>query len=146
MSSIIGMDKENTTVAQRYNFLSAQKDLHIPTDINEPVLFPEGSIPARSSSLLILTDSLEISSKAPTPRLAHTILRQFPYMRKAISIKEDMLNEEIAKAVKKFSEGDAEPRTAVEDIIYRERLAAKKEDRPPAYFQRKIIDEVSLFT
>jgi len=142
-AAAFGLTKDDSVIFAQKGFLESQGNVVLPKDIEEPAVFTHAALPTNFEAILTLTESLEISIKAPLPRLAHTVLRQFPYMKRAMAAKEDLIKKEIAKAVEVFSKSNREPESALEEIIFRESLAAKKDGRQPDYFQRPIIDEVS---
>jgi hypothetical protein len=103
-------------------------------------------MPPAQKSILTLTESLEAAVKSPTPRLTHWFLRCLPYMRKARMAKEEMIANELEKGKTRFTQGrkeDQVARCAMDDILHRELIAAKKESREPVYDTRAIYDEVS---
>lgn len=67
-----------------------------------------------------------------------------PYMKRAFKTKEEMVRKEIAKAVEALDNG-VEPVSACEEIISRETIQAKKEERKPDYYRREVQDEVFGF-
>jgi hypothetical protein len=68
------------------------------------------------------------------------------YMRSARAHKEKLIAEELDKAKNRFT-GRAENSQimeyAIDNILARELIAAKKEGRPPMYNTRTIYDEVA---
>jgi hypothetical protein len=64
-------------------------------------------------------------------------------MKKAKKAKDDYICGELAKAERRFTEGDNEVRCAMDHIMKRELATAKKEGRKPIYNTPEIYDEVS---
>ncbi|OQE42360.1 hypothetical protein PENCOP_c004G07675 [Penicillium coprophilum] len=115
------------------------------TDINEPAVFPEVSIPDVASSIFTLTESLESMMLSPIPKLKFWFMSQLPYMRRARAVKEATMASELEKAKARFSSGTQEERIArcaLDAILRRELAAAKQENREPTYNTRTIFDEI----
>jgi hypothetical protein len=114
--------------------------------MDEPVVFPVSRTPAAQQSILTLTDSLEVAIKSPFPRIAHWFHRWMPHMRKARVIKEEMISDALEKGKVRIAQSgrDRDQATcALDFILFRELIAAEKENREPAYNSRVIYDEVS---
>jgi hypothetical protein len=117
-------------------FLSSINKIDQPQGRDVPVEFPKAPIPPASKAILTLTDSMEIAVKSPLPRLHHWLLRQLPYMRAAKVYKDRYISETIEVARLKFydtSENDKSVNSALEHLLRRELVAAKKEERAPEY-------------
>ncbi|KAI1109151.1 cytochrome P450 [Nemania sp. NC0429] len=113
----------------------------ISSDTNEPVAFPDGSLPETFAALLTLTDSLADTQLSPAPVLTAWVLQKFPYMRKATAVKDRYIRGKIEEAVALMDNGDDEPRSALHSVLLREREVANKEGRRPEYYTRAIFDE-----
>lgn len=142
-------DPKDSIINSQLEVFSSMPDMGnaLPANINEPVIFPEVLTPPAQESILALTESLEKIVMSPMPRLIFKLLSLLPYMRQARATKEKMIASEIMKAKQRFTEERKEKqvaRCAMDDIVYREFVAAKKENRDPVYDTRTIFDEVSL--
>lgn len=113
----------------------------IPDNVNTPVAFPDGHIPDIFSAVLTIADSLQAGQLSPSPRLTSWVLRKFPYMRKAIALKDKFIAEKVNEAVHLIERGQVQAYSALHSVLLRERDAAAKQDRPPAYHRRAISDE-----
>ncbi|KAL1615347.1 hypothetical protein SLS54_009128 [Diplodia seriata] len=113
----------------------------IPDDIDTPVEFPDGQIPEVFRAIITLSDSLQAGQLSPSPRLTSWVLRKFPYMRKAIAIKDKFISDKVDEAVQCFERGEVQAHTALHSVLLREREVATKQNRPPAYHKRAIADE-----
>lgn len=136
--------KNSTTTSQLEHLLSCTSvhHLELPVNVDMPAEFPKSRRPAAFDALITLAESLEASVKAPAPRLAHWVLRQMPYMRKARAVKEELFFKEVAKGAERLISGDQVKRSALDDVLHRELAIAKKEGRDPVYHSRAIYDEV----
>lgn len=139
-----GLDIKDSNTTAELQQLSSTKDLPLPASRDTAVTFPAYHRPAAFESIMTLTESIEVSIKAPFPKFAHWMLRQMPYMRKARADKERLIHDEIEKGVKRFQSGDRKKRSAMDDILHRELAAAKKEGRQPVYHSRMMYDEVRV--
>jgi hypothetical protein len=142
---VFGANHENSTIRAQLQLLSRVKELNLASDVNKEAIIPAGPNPPTIQAVITLVDSLETSLKSPVPVLAHWFLRKTPSMRKAQAIKDNFINEEVEKAANRFLgkiENDGEVRCAMDDIIRREVLIAKKEGRAPVFHSRAMYDEV----
>lgn len=119
----------------------------IPSDNKTPVTFDVAKADGRFAAIVDLTESLEWSIKAPLPRLAHTVIRQFPWYKRANQTKETFINEEIKSAISRFEghEEEYKQTCAIDQILHRELNFAEKEGRVPNYDSRWIKDELFGF-
>lgn len=116
-----------------------------PDNVDEPVEFPEGSIPAVFSAILTLADHVTDTQLSPAPQFTSWVLRQFPYMRRATAVKDKYIRDKVDEYVQLMhqqgAEDDSKPRSALHSVLLRERDVATKEGRPPRYRGRAIADE-----
>jgi hypothetical protein len=143
-AATFGLADEDSSTSTQTRFLSAGQNIDVPKDINEPIAFPAAALPLGFESILVLTDSLEVSIKSPSPPIAYWFLSKLPYMRRAEKVKEKMIIGEVDKAIDRFETGGQPQRCAIDDILRREKMLAEKEERLPNYRSRSIYDEVSL--
>ena len=134
------------TTKSQINMLSRLNDISLPKDVDCPAELPSAPTPAAFDSIITLTQSVEIAMKSPFPRQHHSFaLKFFPYLRSAVKHKEQLVKEQLDVGWKKFSEGsdnDDQVMSAMDLIIQREVITAKKEGRPPQYDTRVIKDEL----
>jgi hypothetical protein len=94
-----------------------------------------------------VVDSLAVALRSPTPVMSHFIHRLKPKMRRALKLKDQLLERNIALSVKRLEEGSqsGEKRSicAVDQILLREKAGAKKAGMEPHYNRPTIKDEVS---
>ncbi|KAK2598353.1 hypothetical protein N8I77_011773 [Diaporthe amygdali] len=120
--------------------------------IDEPVPFPEdeGDIPPISAAIITLSNSLTDNQLSPAPALTAWVMRQFPFMRKAIAVKNEYVYRKIEECIRLLdTAGDknntksstTQPRSALHSVLLRERDTAAKDGRQPRYHSRAIADE-----
>ncbi|KAI1622060.1 cytochrome P450 [Exophiala viscosa] len=147
-AATFGLEAKNSaTTSQLEHLLSytSTNEVRLPQTADMPVDIPRTHRPATFEAITTLTESMEISIKAPLPRLAHWCLRQLPYMREARAIKERLIHDEVEKGVRRLSSGDHIRRSALDDILHREVAISEKEGKQPAYHSRVIYDELFGF-
>lgn len=114
--------------------------------VDTPVPFPEDAeVPEVFSAILTLSDVLMATQLSPVPRLTSWAMRKFPYIRKAIAIKDGYIRDKteacIALIESDNTEKDQHLGSALHSVLLRERNVAAKEGRAPAYHSRSIADE-----
>lgn len=144
-AAMFGHPKAESITMQRLRSISqyeANGDKALPSSIDDPVPFPDGEIPPIFSAALTLANSVTDTQLSPFPRLTSWVLRQFPYMKKATSIKDDYILSKVDDSLALINrDPSATPRHALHSVLLRERDVAAKESRPPAYYKRAIADE-----
>lgn len=139
-ASSFGLEESASNTIQRIQALEGWRP-EIPDHADEPVEFPEGSVPKIFSAILVLSNSIMDTQLSPFPVLTSWIIRKFPYMRKAEAIKDRYIRDNVDEFAQLISEGDARPRSALHSVLLRERDVAAKEGRAPDYRRRAISDE-----
>ncbi|KAI1268608.1 cytochrome P450 [Xylariaceae sp. FL1019] len=140
-------DPKDSVINAQLNLLASTNSVDdvLSSNIDEPATFPEAHMPSTQKSILTLTESLAVMVTSPFPKLTHWLFRQLPYMKRARTVKEEMIRSELEKASARFESDSTEERSArcaMVDILYRELATAKKEKRPPVYNTRAIYDEL----
>ncbi|EXJ60823.1 hypothetical protein A1O7_04976 [Cladophialophora yegresii CBS 114405] len=143
-ATTFGLNTQDSNIVAQLKQLSSIP-VSIPQSPDKPIDFPHFSRPAVFEAISVLTESLEISVKAPVPRFAHWVLRQMPYMRKARADKEKHFTDKINESIKRVASGKQAKSSALDDILLREEAAAKKAGRQPVYNSRAIYDELFGF-
>ncbi|KAF2435902.1 cytochrome P450 [Tothia fuscella] len=122
--------------------------MELPENPNEAVVFPTVPLPADFKAILTLTESLETSTQSPVPKLHHWLLRQTPYMWKAIARKEGLIRRHVLDTTERLaSPSDTDKRIgcAMDDIISREIAEARHKGRAAVTDSRPIFDELFGF-
>jgi hypothetical protein len=118
-------------------------ELTMPESTEVPIDFPPSSRPEIFSAIKTLIESIATSMNSPVPILAHWLLRIMPYMRAARAQKEGLIKARVNDSVKRLATGNLKEDSALDNIVQRESLAAKKDGREPDYHSRAVYDEAS---
>ena len=79
---------------------------------------------------------------SPAPALTSWVLRQLPYMKKAIATKDAYIHARVEACVALIEAGHTDDaRSALHSVLLRERELAAAAGRAPAYHARAIADE-----
>ena len=110
---------------------------------------PTAETSPASDSILKLVDSLEIPMNSPIPRLAHWFaLNLTPRYRAARSTRDWLLKNRLRTAWERFHESaktETRVKSAIDFIVQREVMLAKKEGRRPQYDTQDTRDELFGF-
>lgn len=146
-AAVFGNNGGATPTRNQINELSRLKSLEMPSWTDGAAEFPDASVPPVLDAVLKITDSLEHVGKSPIPRTLGFAMRYLPSMRRHAKAKDLAVAEEIAKAEKRMVEnkGDTKRMTnAVDHMLHREHVAAKKQNRAPNYQGKVMAAEVSI--
>ncbi|KAK4554936.1 hypothetical protein LTR86_008084 [Recurvomyces mirabilis] len=137
-----------TTRNQR-KYLSDLKEIEVSTDVDAPVDLPMVQNPEAFEAIMTLGESCEIPMKSPFPRLHHAMaLRFYPRYVSARKTVDRLLTDSLRSAWVKFTEqgaSEGEIRSALDLMVEREVVMAKKAERKPAYDTQDIRDELLGF-
>lgn len=152
LAAVFGMAEEENITLQRLREVQKWKPgLDLAKDTEDPVPFPETEdvVPPISAAIITLSMSATENQLSPMPALTSWVMRKFPYMRKAIAIKEEYVRRKVDECIPLIeSTGDnkppsttTQPRSALHSVLLRERETASKEGRKPDFHSRSIKDE-----
>ncbi|GAP91337.1 putative cytochrome p450 [Rosellinia necatrix] len=144
-ASSFGLPEEGGNMSRCLNAVLKWKP-DIPPNIDEPVTFPDIHVAEIFAAILTLANSVTDTQMSPAPSLTGWVIRQFPYMRKAIAVKDKYILDKVEESVALVEGGDEEPRSAMHSVLLRERDIATKEGRRPDYRKRAIRDEFFGFS
>ena len=120
--------------------------LNLPSNVDEPAIFPIAEDPDAYTSVRTLVDSLHIAQNSPIPRQHLTFaLKFYPSLRAAWNWKNNMIRDRLDEAWRKFSQNadqDDKVKCATDLLVQREVQMAKKDNRPPQYHTIAIRDEL----
>lgn len=123
--------------------------VHIPSNVDAAVEFPEADDPKAYTSVRDLVDSLHIAQNSPVPRQHLTFaLKFYPYLVAARKWNENMMGKRLQLAWDKFSanaDQDAQVESAVDLLVQREAQMAERQNRDVQYDTRVIRDELFGF-
>ena len=123
-----------TTRSQISHLSSLAKIEAMPRDEDVPAEFPKAQTPTTFNAIVTMTESLDDISKSPLPTWHHWLIRQTPSYRTAKKHKDDLFDEHFKNARKDYSDDPSDHKhvsSALENVIQREAIAARKEGRPP---------------
>jgi hypothetical protein len=113
----------------------------------QPYRFNELPMERVPAAITTLAASVEVGFNSPLPVQHHWILRQLPHLGGAVKTKNAMMRAKIEESLSHMPQTDEEAmksaRTALDNMLYRERLLANKVGRRPNFHASYIYDEVS---
>ncbi|GAW13304.1 hypothetical protein ANO14919_026850 [Xylariales sp. No.14919] len=139
-ASSFGLPEPESITIQRLEAVLQWKPV-LPSNVDEPVGFPDAEVPQTFSAVLTLANSVTDTQLSPAPVFTSWVLRKFPYMKKATAIKDNYIHNKVEESIALMRSGDDEPRSALHSVLLRERELASKEGRQPDYHKRAISDE-----
>ncbi|KAH9884564.1 cytochrome P450 [Xylariomycetidae sp. FL2044] len=139
-ASSFGLPEAESITIQRLEAVQGWTP-QIPSETDKPVPFPDAEVPQPFASILVLSNSVTDTQLSPAPVLTSWVLRKFPFMKRAIAIKDKYLQDKIDDCVELIKKGDTVPRSALHSVLLREKEVAEKEGRQPQYYKRVIQDE-----
>lgn len=133
--------------------LESMETRDLPSSSSSAIVFPVAKDEAAFTSILTLTDSMEIPIGSPFPKQHHRFaLTFYPYLVSALKDKNALLKARLREAWQTFSkasigddEKDDRVKSALDLIVAKEAQMARKEDRAPAYDTPAIRDELYGF-
>ena len=123
-----------TTKSQVALLSSLAKLESLSPDENIPAGFPKGPTPPAFNAIVTMTDSLDNAIGSPLPSWHHWLIRQTSSYRTAKRYKDALFDGQFRNAGNQYSDdhnSQKEVRSAVESVLQREAIAARKEGRAP---------------
>ncbi|EFQ35222.1 cytochrome P450 monooxygenase [Colletotrichum graminicola] len=120
------------SIPARIDLVSSSTEVPPSSGSNDPVVFREGKINEVAQAILDLAETAEETSRSVMPKLRSWSLLQTARIKKAKMIRDDVITREINNSVKKL-QGEEPVSSAVDHMIYREKLFAEKEGREPEF-------------
>ncbi|KAK5135427.1 hypothetical protein LTR08_005215 [Meristemomyces frigidus] len=139
---------EMGTSKNQFTLLSGLENVALADNTDAAVQFPAASDPAAFKALIKLSDSVEIALHSPIPRLHHGLaLRLMPSLISAKKVKDQLLKSHIDAAWEKLQHNENEDavKSALDLVVQREAIMAKKDGRPAQYDTQAIRDELFGF-
>jgi hypothetical protein len=110
---------------------------------DEPVSFPRGKEDQLLQAIRDLTETVGEVQGNPAPGLTWAYITRKPRIRRAMKLKEDCIMRELRNGVERLNKTSGTViKSAVDQMIVREKSLAEKDGRTPDYFSRVMIDEV----
>jgi hypothetical protein len=148
MSVSFGLEQQNSCIQKQLIETSnnhVEDRLHGPPDLYHFNDLPMERVPA---AITTLAASVEVGFNSPLPVQHHWFLRQLPHLGGAVKIKNAMMRDKINESLSRMPQTDEEAeksaKTALDNMLYRERLLAAKAGRRPNFHASYIYDEVRL--
>ncbi|KAL5120724.1 hypothetical protein ACEQ8H_001473 [Pleosporales sp. CAS-2024a] len=133
-----------TVTRNQIDLLSRKEQIHLPASLDQAAEFPQASAPPEFHAILELTESIEKVGRSPFPKTLGFVQRWLPAGFRNLRIKEHFTRAEIAKAEVRMvsQDDDVKVSNAVDHMLRREKLAAEKSHRRPAYQTKDMQDEL----
>ncbi|KAH0044361.1 cytochrome P450, partial [Aureobasidium melanogenum] len=111
-----------------------------------PVQFPSGDVDEVIRATLELVATVEQVQGSPVPNLKWAYVNSLPRIRRATNIKEKYIKHELADAIQRLATSNSEHvKSAVDHMVFRERMLAEKDGRRPEFYSRVMMDEIFGF-
>lgn len=139
-----GFEDRHSVMRRYVESLASEPKPRASTDPMEPVEFARPPHSPDIDDLVTVNKSLHVAITSPIPSLHHWILKKTKW-RKAFRRKEEIVTEEINKAVKRLAVGDGSDssgKSAMDHMLLREMSAARKAGREPVFNMPSMRDEV----
>ncbi|KAM5510009.1 cytochrome P450 [Fusarium oxysporum f. sp. phaseoli] len=146
-----GLDDENSANKWQLDDMLARSTAGVTFTQPERKIvdFPVRPLTTELDATMTIVESAAVGFSSPIPRWHYWILSQFPYLKNAARVREELTRREIDKAVKAISKDGSEnawvTHSALEFMVLRETAAAQKARRPPRFQRRRIYDELFGF-
>ena len=131
---------------QKWRYLVSKQQEAITDDSTEEMVnFINPPIPEDIGVLQNVADFLGGQSTSPFPQITYwyRILTD-SILRRNITLKDKIIKAQIKECAKRL-EGDGTQLSATDFMIQRESSVARKENRAPDIYSRRIVDEVFVF-
>ncbi|KAI0835643.1 cytochrome P450 [Hypoxylon sp. FL0890] len=121
-------------------------NLQESASVDEPVTFPEAKQDDAIAATLDLATAVEELQGSAMPRWKWWFMENFTAVGQKVQIKSGYIDDELRKAVaRKDEQAGSEVSSAVDLMIRRETILAKKDGRAPNYLSRTMRDEAFGF-
>lgn len=139
------------TIPTDIELLNALPQFDIPTQADQPVLFPTPDYTSAVKSMKVITHTLDSTVTSPMPRQTHWLISLTPSYRRARAHKDQLIRERLEDAKSRMlSLGEkagefTDVTSAIDHMVRREAQAAAKENRAPQYESPSAKDEMFGF-
>ncbi|KAI1120036.1 cytochrome P450 monooxygenase [Nemania abortiva] len=112
----------------------------------EPIEFPKGQEDYILQAIRELTKTVGEVQGSPSPALTWAVVTRKAKIKKAIRIKEDFIMGQLKSGVRRLERTSGKLiKSAVDQMIVKERDLSQREKRTPNYFSRVMVDEIFGF-
>ncbi|KAK5122321.1 hypothetical protein LTR85_004232 [Meristemomyces frigidus] len=136
------------TSSNQVKLLSGLDGMDITEDADKAVVFPCAADPEAFTAIMTLSNSIEIAMNSPIPRLHHGLaLKLMPSLVSARKVKDQLLKRHLDAAWGRLQNDEKEEavKSAMDLVIQREAIMAKKEGRAAQYDTQAVRDELFGF-
>ena len=145
-AAAVGTEAQATKT--QLEFLANTSEVEVPTNVEAPVIFPQAPTRYDVTCIRTVIETLEIGISSPIPWLSYWFYKKLPSISKAFSRKDELLSIALNDARnrrEKDDSGKVAATSAMDYIIRREIIAAKKEKRLPQLDAQVLKDELFGF-
>lgn len=149
MAASFGLAEEDSCMRRQLDALSTENIGSTSTrqsDSKTIHAFEDIPMDSEAKAITDLAASVQIGFSSPIPVQHHWFLRQLPHLGGAVKTKNNLMRRKINESLERMPRNDEEAlklaRTALDNMLYRERLLANKAGRKPNYHASYIYDEV----
>jgi hypothetical protein len=147
MAVSFGLDKEDACIMKQFRETASRHVEDFISAPNEAYHFNDLPMDRDPAAITTLSASVEVGFNSPLPVQHHWVLRQLPKLGGAVKTKNNMMRRRIDESLARMPPTDEEAlknaRTALDNMLCRERMLATKVGRRPDYYASYIYDEVS---
>lgn len=133
---------EAGTTKSQLDLLTRIPKLDLPEDVDSPVVFPEVPPPDDVVCIRTVINSVEVGLSSPAPRLSYWFYKKIPRVKRAFTVKDAMLDNAMKEAEGRLGNVDDHVKSAMDFILRREILLARKEGRPIRVDKTVLKDEL----
>lgn len=142
--------REARTTSSQIELLTQRAAVDLPSKQDLPVAFPQAPIPYDVEAIRTVINSMEVGMASPLPGLTYFFYLNLPRIRKAFKRKDFMLSEALKDSLDRVSMEEkhmnkAPVRSAMDFVLRREFLQARKEGRQPRLNDTVLKDELFGF-
>jgi len=107
-----------------------------------PFSFPETPAPKENKAVADFAQSIALIQNSPSPWMHYWVLKQLPWLRRALAVKDAMLRRHIDEGMARLAQPGAELTCAMDRMIQREVNAARKAGTAPDVHSPRMYDSV----
>lgn len=150
----VSVGREARTTALQLELLSSRSALDLPANKDAEVVFPQAPIPRDVECIRTVIGSVEVGLASPLPGLSYFFYFKLPRIRRAFARKDRMLSNALKESRDRLGShiksadkglGDAPVHSAMDYVLRRELLQARKERRAPQLDGTVLKDELFGF-
>ncbi|KAK4548598.1 hypothetical protein LTR36_009508 [Oleoguttula mirabilis] len=136
------------TTSEQLKLLSGLDESEVVKNADGAITFPSATDPEAFIAIMTLSNSVEIALNSPIPRLHHGLaLKLMPSLVSARKVKDQLLKRHLDAAWERLqdNEKDDAVKSAMDLVVQREAIMAKKEGRAAQYDTQAVRDELFGF-